>query len=90
MPVDPMPESPVARRPVEESTAAIGGLGGGERLADGSATVPEVMAETTGSSGAEARAADVAPAFSTEGPAVPEEQVALPEASEGVVGHAIR
>ena len=57
VPVDPMPESLVARRPAEESTAATSGLGGGERLADGSTMV---LAKTAGSSGAEARAADVA------------------------------
>ena len=87
-----MPESLVARRPVEESTTAADGLGGGERLAlmaDGSATEPEVTTETTGSSGAEARAADAAPAFRAKDPMVPTEQMALPKASEGMVGHAI-
>ena len=93
MPADPIPESPGARQPMEESTVAADGLGGGERLAstvDGSTTVPEVMTKTTGSLGVEAGATDATPVFRTEGPAVPEEQVALPEASEGVVGHAIR
>ena len=84
-----MPESPVAPRPVEESTVATGEFGGGERLADGSVTVLKVTVETAGSSGAEARAADAAPAFGAEGPAVPVEQMALPEASEGNVRHAI-
>ena len=87
MPVDPMPESLVARRPAEESTAATSGLGGGERLADGSTMV---LAKTAGSSGAEARAADAAPVFGEEGPAVLVEQTALPKASKGMVGHAIQ
>jgi len=85
-----MPESLVARRSIEESTTAIGGLGNGERLADGSMTVPRAMAETAGSLGAEAGAVDAMPVFRTEGPAVPEEQAALPKASEGMVGHAIQ
>ena len=91
--VDPIPESLGARRSVEESTAATGELGGGKRLAsiaDRSVTVPEATMETVGSLGAEAGAIDAAPAFGAEEPAVPEEQMVLPEASEGVVGHAIR
>ena len=90
MPVDPMSESPVARWPVEESTATTSELGDGERLADGSATVLGATAEIAGSSGAEAGATVAMPVFKTEGPAVPEEQAALPEASEGMVEHAIR
>ena len=93
VPVDPMLESPVARWPMEESTATANGLGGGERLAstaDGSATVPEATMETAESSGAEAKAADATLAFGAEGPTVPEEQTGLPEATEGVVRHAIR
>ena len=57
VPVDPIPESPGARRSVEESTAATGELGGGEKLAsmvDESTTVPEATTEIAGSSGAEA------------------------------------
>ena len=73
VPVDPMPESLVARRPAEEPTATTSGLGGGERLADRSATVSKVMAETARSLGAEARAVDVVPAFSAVGPAAPME-----------------
>ena len=73
VPVDPMPKSPVVRQPMEESTAATGELGGGEKLADGSVMVPEATAETTGSSGAEARATDSAPVSGTEGPTMPEE-----------------
>ena len=56
-------------------------------MADGSTMV---LAKTAGSSGAEARAADAVLAFGVEGPTVPAEQTALPEASEGVVRHAIR
>ena len=67
MSVDPIPESPCARQPVDESTTATGGLGGGEKLASGLATVLEVVGENAGSSGVEARATDAAPAFSTEG-----------------------
>ena len=43
VPVDPMPESPVAWCPMEESTVATGGLGDDEGLAsmvDGSVTMP--------------------------------------------------
>ena len=42
------------------------------------------------SSGVEAGATDAAPESRAEKPVVPEEQTALPEASEGVVGHAVR
>ena len=85
-----MSESLVARWLVEESTIATRGLGGGERLADGSATVLEVTVETDRSSGADARAIDAALAFGAEGSMASAEQMVLPEASEGVVGHAIR
>ena len=89
----PIPESPGTRQSAKESTATADGLGGGERLAstaDGSAAALEATVGTAGSSGAKARVADVAPESRAERPAVPEEQTALPEASEGVVGHAIR
>jgi len=85
-----MPESLVARWLVEESTIATRGLGGGERLADGSATVPEVTTETAGSLGAEARAVDAALMFGAEGPMVLVEHTTLPKESEGVLGHAIQ
>ena len=91
--VDPIPESSGARWSTEESAAATSELGGGEKLAstaDESATVPEVTMETAGSLGAEAGAADATPAFEAERPAMPEEQTALSEALEGMVGHAIR
>jgi len=59
-------------------------------MVDELATVPEATTETARSSGAETGAADAAPAFKAERPTVPEEQTALPGASEGVVRHAIR
>ena len=93
MSVAPVPKSSGARQPLEESTATAGELGGGERLAstaDGSATVPGVTVETARSLGAEARSTDAAPASRAGKPIVPEEQTALPEASTGVVGHAVR
>ena len=89
MSVDPIPESPCARQPVDESTTATGGLGGGERLVDGSATVLEVTVKNTGSLGVEARAADGTSTFGVEGPSVAAEQTALPEALGSMVGHAI-
>jgi len=85
------PSSPMVVPPAtEESTAATGGLGGDERFANRSATVPEAMVETTESSGTEAGAVDAVPVFGTERHAAPKEQAALPEASEGVVKHAVR
>ena len=60
--MDPIPESPSARQPVEESTAPSARIGGDERLAsmaDGLAAAPEAMAGTAGSSGAEAGVANV-------------------------------
>ena len=76
----------------EESTTVAGGLVDGEGSAsaeDGSATIREATAGTVGPSGAEARVASDAPKFRAEKPAVPEEQMALPEASEGMVRPAI-
>lgn len=93
MPAAPILESPGAQRPAEESTAATGGLGSGERLAltaDESATVPGVTAGATGSSEADVGVADATPKPRAEKPVEPEEQAALPETSEGVVGHAMR
>ena len=91
--MDPIPESPGARQPVEESTAPSAGLHDNERLAlmaDGSAAAPEATVGTAGSSGAEAGATDAASAFGAERPVVPEEQTALSGASEGMVEHVIR
>jgi len=93
MPADPVPESPGARRPVEESTAAADVLGGGERLApsaDGSAVMPREMAEAVGSSEADAGVADATLESSVGKPVGPEEQAALPETSKGVVGRTVR
>ena len=70
VPVDPMTKSLVTRWPVEESTTATSGLGGGERLAGGSAMV---LTKTTRSLGVEARAADATPMSRAEGPTVPTE-----------------
>ena len=93
MPTDPVPESSGARRPVEESTAPAGGLGGGERLgptADGSVAMPGATAETAGSSAANAGDAGATPESAAAKPVAPEEQPAPPEASQGVVGLAVR
>ena len=49
--VAPIPESPGARQPTEESTATAGGLGGDEQLAstvDSSATMLGATTEATG------------------------------------------
>ena len=51
--------------------------------------MPGATAESTGYSGAEAGVADVAWKTGPEKPVVSEEQMALPKASEGMVGHAI-
>ena len=78
---------------MEESTTPAGGLGDGERLApmaDESVAVPGATAEAAGSSGAEAGVADAAPESRAEKPAVPGEQMALPEVSESMVGHVVR
>jgi len=93
VPVDPILESLGARRSAEESTAATSKLSGGEKLAstaDESAPVSKMTTETAGSSGAEAGATDAMSAFGAERPAVSEEQAALSEVSEGMVGHIIR
>ena len=93
MPVDPIPESPGAQRPVEESTAAAGGLGGGEQLvptADKSVTVPGGTAEIVGSSAANAGDAGAAPESRAAKPVAPEEQTVPSEASQGMVGPAVR
>ena len=77
----------------EESTAAAGGLGDGEQLAptaDGSVTMPGETEQIAESSEVEVGATGIAPASRLGKLVVPKEQVALPEPSEGVVGHAIR
>ena len=88
----PVPESLGARQSVEESTAPVGGLGGGERLApmvDGSAAVPRATAEAAGSSGAKAGVSHATSEFRMEKPMVLGEQTALPEVSEGMVRHVV-
>ena len=80
MPVDPVLESPGTRRPMEELTAAAGGLSSGEQLApivNGSATMPEATVETTESSAANAGDTSTVP----ESRVVPKEQTVPPEAS---------
>ena len=80
----PVLESPRARQPEEESTAAAGNLGDDERAVlttDGAVAVPEATAGTTGSLGAEAGVASDAPESRAVKPVVPEGQTALPEAS---------
>ena len=92
MSADAVPESLGARRPSEESIAAADVLGGGEWLApmaDGSAVMPGATAEAARSSKADAGVADVVPKSRMGKPMGPEEQAALSETSEGVVGHAI-
>ena len=59
-------------------------------MVDGLATVLRAMAKATGSLGAEARVSDAASEARVEKPAVPEEQMALPKALKGMVGHAVR
>ena len=76
MPMDPIQESLSARQHVGEPNAAPGGLGSSERL---STTVNE--SATAPSATAESRA---------ENPTVLREPTALPDASEGMVGAAIR
>ena len=91
--VAPASESPGARQPAVETTVAAGGLGGSERSAsmeDGSETVPVNTAEAAGAVGAEPGVASNAPESRVEKPGVSEEQTALPEASEGMVGPAVQ
>ena len=93
MPADPVRESSGARRPAMESTAAADELGGGERLestVDEPAAVPGAMAGAAGSLEAETRVVDAALESRAEKPMAPEEQMSLPKASEGMVGHAVQ
>ena len=57
---------------------------------DGSAAVPEATTGTIGSSGAEAGVVGDAPESGAVKPVVPEGQTSLPEASQGMVGAAVR
>ena len=73
---------------MEESTAATGELGGGEQLAptvDGS-----TMVGAARSSAANAGDANAAPESGVVKPVMLEEQTAPPEASQSVVGPAVR
>ena len=93
MPADPIPESPGARWPVEESTAAADELGGGEQLVsmvDKPVAVPGSTAGAAVSSEVEAGVANAMPESGAEKSVEPEEQAACPKTSEGVVGHAVR
>ena len=58
--------------------------------ADGSTTMPRATIKATGASEADAGVAVVTLESRAEKPVVPEEPTALPEASGGVVGHAVR
>ena len=89
----PILESLGARQSVEELAAVADGLGGGERLAsrvDGSMMVPRAMVEAVGSSRVEAGVTDAALEVEVEKPAVPEEQMALPETPKGMVRHDVQ
>ena len=71
-----VPESLGAQRPMEESTAAMDGLGGGEWLAtsaDESAATLGAMVGATGSSKADAGVVATMPESRVEKPVVPEE-----------------
>ena len=74
--MDPILESPGAWQHTEEPNAALGGLGGSERLstmANESAAAPSATVESR-----------------VENLAVPKERTALPDASGGMVGPTIR
>ena len=58
-------------------------------VADGSAAVPEATTGAAGTLGAEAGVADTALEARAKKPVVPEEQMALPKASKGMVGPAV-
>ena len=65
----------------------------GERLAlaeDGSATISKATAGNVGPSGAEVGVADDAPESGSMEPVAPKELTAPPEASQGMVGPAVR
>ena len=77
--MDPILESLSARQHTGEPIAAPGGLGGSERL---SMTANELAAAPS--------APSTTAEFGAENLAVPREPTALPDASEGMVGPAIR
>ena len=83
--VDPILESSCAWQPMKESSAPASGLGGGKKLAptvDGSMVV-------AGSSEVDAGVTNIMLESTADKPVVPEEQMALPLVSEGMVGHAV-
>ena len=89
MPAGPMSGSPGARQKAEESTTAAGGPRDGERpmsAEDGSETIPEATAGTTGPLGAEAGVASEATESGSARLVAPEELTTPPEASQGMVG----
>lgn len=74
---------------MEESTSPSTRLGGDERLvpmADESVAAFEATADNAGSSGVEAVVVGITPKSRAEKPVVLEEQTALLEVSEGMVG----
>ena len=92
-PTAPILESLSARQLEEESTAATGGLGEGERVAltmDGLAAVPEATARAAGSSGAEAGVSSDAPESGVAKLVAPKEQTAPPKVAQGMVGPTVR
>ena len=93
MPLDPILEPLGAQWPTEESTAAVGELGGDEQLAPMAnelMAMPGAMVKATRSSRAEAGVNNAMLEARAKKPTVPEEQMALPKALKGVVGHAVR
>jgi len=59
-------------------------------MVDGLATMPGATTEAAGASEADAGVVDTASESRAENPVVAEEPTVLPEASEGMVGHAVR
>ena len=59
-------------------------------MVDGLATMPGATTEAAGASEADAGVVDTASESRAENPVVAEEPTVLPEASEGMVGHAMR
>ena len=91
--VPPMSESPGARQPAEKSTTVVGGLADEEISAsaeDGSAIIGEAMTGTVRPSGAETGATSHAPEYEPTEAVAPKELTAPPEASQGMVGPAVR
>ena len=82
IPADTVLESPGARQPTVELTAATDVLGGNKwatAMMDGSATKPAAMAETVESLEATTGAADVMSESRAERPTVSVEQAACPK-----------